>query len=168
MTNLLAAKRGTAVRYRESRGLLGAIFALWAASPAVAQDVRLTAPLDAGWRFMQAQDLAGAEAPGFVAAVEDARLYDSYREGDFHYRVPLPNGQYRVHLKFEDPTASAAGERIFDAEANGTTQLKEFDVFKAVGGKLQGSHSGRGGVMRWYRRSRSRRLLRPRASASRR
>lgn len=68
----------------------------------------------------------------------DSGLYDTYREGDFAYRVPLPKGRYRVRLEFEEPTASAAGIRIFDVEANGTTRLKDFDVFKAAGGKLRG------------------------------
>ena len=68
----------------------------------------------------------------------DTKLYDSYREGDFLYRVPLPNGAYRVLLKFEEPTANAAGMRIFDVEVNGTTRLKDFDVFKEAGGKLRG------------------------------
>lgn len=73
-----------------------------------------------------------------AVAAEDARLYDSYREGDFLYRVPLPNGHYRVLLKFQEPTASAAGMRIFDVEANGKTRLKEFDIFKAAGGRQRG------------------------------
>ena len=71
-------------------------------------------------------------------ASSDATLYDSYREGDFFYRVPLPNGDYRVHLKFTEPTESAVGMRIFDVEANGAMQLKNFDIFKAAGGKLRG------------------------------
>jgi beta-galactosidase len=75
--------------------------------------------------------------PASITA-EDSGLYDTYREGDFAYRVPLPNGRYRVRLEFEEPTASAAGMRIFDVEANGATRLKDFDVFKAAGGKLRG------------------------------
>ncbi|MDP9088012.1 MAG: malectin domain-containing carbohydrate-binding protein [Pseudomonadota bacterium] len=68
----------------------------------------------------------------------NAKLYDSYREGDFLYRVPLPNGRYQVLLRFEEPTAGVTGMRIFDVEANGTTRLKDFDVFKAAGGQLRG------------------------------
>jgi beta-galactosidase len=68
----------------------------------------------------------------------DGRLYDSYREGEFSYRLPLPNGRYRVHLKFAEPTATAQGERLFDVTANEVTQLREFDILKAAGGKLKG------------------------------
>ena len=69
---------------------------------------------------------------------DDGRLYDSFREGEFSYRVPLPNGRYRVQLKFVEPAAAAPGERVFDVTANGVTQLHEFDVFNAAGGKLKG------------------------------
>jgi beta-galactosidase len=69
---------------------------------------------------------------------EDAQLYESFREGEFTYRVPLPNGNYRVLLKFEEPTATAAGERVFDVAANEVTRLEAFDIVAAAGGKLKG------------------------------
>jgi beta-galactosidase len=68
----------------------------------------------------------------------DPRLYDSYREGEFSYRIPLPEGRYRVTLRFVEPAANAAGQRVFDVEANGKKVLKGFDVFAAAGGKLKG------------------------------
>jgi beta-galactosidase len=69
---------------------------------------------------------------------DDAPLYDSFREGDFSYRVPLPNGQYRVLLLFEEPMSIAAGDRVFDVAANGVTRLKAFDILAAAGGRLKG------------------------------
>jgi beta-galactosidase len=69
---------------------------------------------------------------------DDERLYDSFREGEFSYRVPLPNGRYRVQLKFEEPTATGLGERVFDVTANDVTKLHEFDILKAAGGRLKG------------------------------
>ena len=71
-------------------------------------------------------------------AADDPRLYDSFREGEFSYRVPLPNGRYRVVLKFAEPSAGAAGERVFDVDVGGATVLKSFDVFAAAGDKLKG------------------------------
>jgi beta-galactosidase len=68
----------------------------------------------------------------------DERLYDSFREGEFSYRLPLPNGRYRVTLKFEEPAATRPGERVFDVTANGIVQLREFDILKAAGGRLKG------------------------------
>jgi beta-galactosidase len=69
---------------------------------------------------------------------DDERLYDSFREGEFSYRVPLPNGRYRVQLKFAEPTATGPGDRVFDVTANGVMQLREFDILKAAGGRLKG------------------------------
>jgi beta-galactosidase len=69
---------------------------------------------------------------------DDARLYDSVREGDFSYRIPVPNGRYRITARFIEPGASAAGDRVFDVSVNGKTALESFDVFKAAGGKLRG------------------------------
>ncbi len=73
-----------------------------------------------------------------TVSAADSRLYDSYREGDFSYRIPMPNGRYRVTLRFVEPTAGAAGERVFDVEANGRKVLEGFDVFASAGGRLRG------------------------------
>jgi len=70
-------------------------------------------------------------------AASDPRLYDSYREGEFSYRVPIPDGRYTITLKFEEPSAAAAGERIFDVRINGKVVLKQFDIFAAAGGRLK-------------------------------
>jgi beta-galactosidase len=68
----------------------------------------------------------------------DGSLYDSFREGDFSYHLPVPAGSYKVALKFVEPSASGAGQRVFDVIANGKTVLPSFDVFAAAGGKLKG------------------------------
>jgi beta-galactosidase len=67
-----------------------------------------------------------------------APLYDSFREGSFSYRIPVPNGRYHIALRFMEPTAGAAGERVFDVEVNGKTVLKSLDIYKTVGGRLKG------------------------------
>ena len=73
-------------------------------------------------------------------AATDPRLYDSYREGDFSYRVPVPEGtqKYRIVARFTEPTATQVGERVFDVDVNGKTVLHNFDIFAAAGGKLKG------------------------------
>jgi beta-galactosidase len=76
-----------------------------------------------------------------VVAATDPRLYDSYREGEFSYRVPVPEGrgpQYRIIVRFIEPAATAAGERVFDVAVNGKTVLHDFDVFAAAHGKMKG------------------------------
>jgi beta-galactosidase len=77
-------------------------------------------------------------ASGRIAvAADDAGIYDSFREGEFSYRVPVPSGRYRVILKFQEPAAGAAGEREFDVQVNGKIVLRRFDIFAAAGGKLK-------------------------------
>jgi beta-galactosidase len=77
-------------------------------------------------------------ASGRIAvAADDAGIYDSFREGEFSYRVPVPSGRYRVMLKFQEPAAGAAGVREFDVHVNGKIALRRFDIFAAAGGKLK-------------------------------
>jgi beta-galactosidase len=102
-----------------------------------------------GQRFGSDTYFAGGTAHGvnppdtapsqrITVLADDERLYDSFREGEFSYRVPLPNGRYRVQLKFEEPAATAAGERVFDVTANDVMQLHDFDILRAAGGRRQG------------------------------
>jgi len=67
----------------------------------------------------------------------DARLYDSYREGAFIYRVPAPNGRYSVVARFAEPTADGPGQRVFDVAVNGVTAIKNLDVFAEAHGRLK-------------------------------
>jgi beta-galactosidase len=77
--------------------------------------------------------------PSRIAVLaDDERLYDSFREGEFSYRIPLPNGRYRVQLNFAEPTATEQGERVFDVTASDVMQLRQFDIVKAAGGRLKG------------------------------
>ncbi|HWW80030.1 MAG TPA: glycoside hydrolase family 2 TIM barrel-domain containing protein, partial [Steroidobacteraceae bacterium] len=73
-----------------------------------------------------------------VTGAVDARLCDSYREGEFAYHIPVPDGRrYRITARFVEPTATTTGERLFDVDVNGKRALNEFDVFAAAGGKLK-------------------------------
>jgi beta-galactosidase len=71
------------------------------------------------------------------AIAGDPGLFDSYREGTFSYRVPVPTGRYRITARFLEPNASTSGKRVFDVRENGVTVLKDFDVFAAAGGQLK-------------------------------
>ena len=62
-------------------------------------------------------------------------LAASFREGNFHYRLPLTPGRYTVELTFVEPKA-AAGTRRFSVLANGRAALSNFDVAEAAGGAL--------------------------------
>jgi beta-galactosidase len=50
-----------------------------------------------------------------------------------NYSYTVPNGKYTLKLFFVDLTSTAAGQRKFNVIANGTTVLKNFDIFAAAG-----------------------------------
>jgi beta-galactosidase len=68
---------------------------------------------------------------------DEPSLCDTYREGAFSYRIPVPDGRYRVTVKFEEPSATATGQRVFDVDVDGKAALSGFDVFAAAGGSLK-------------------------------
>jgi beta-galactosidase len=74
-----------------------------------------------------------------VAGTEDPELYRSINYGEvgkieFMF-AGLPPGRATVTLKFAEPFQNAEGLRLFDVALNGNVVLKDFDVFKAAGGK---------------------------------
>jgi beta-galactosidase len=73
-----------------------------------------------------------------IVAADDPGIYDSFREGAFSYRVPVPSGRYQVTLKFQEPVVDAVGVREFDVLINGEIVLERFDVFASAGGALKG------------------------------
>ena len=74
-----------------------------------------------------------------IAGTDDPELYRSinYGEADkieFMFGG-LPPGKATVTLKFAELFQNAEGMRVFDVALNGMVVLKDFDVFKAAGGK---------------------------------
>jgi Malectin domain len=71
-----------------------------------------------------------------------ADIYASERWGHFSYAVPVPDGRYRVTLKFceghygrRNSGVGGVGSRIFDVYCNGVALLRDFDIFKEAGGE---------------------------------
>jgi beta-galactosidase len=85
-----------------------------------------------------ADDKRTRVAPDASQSGDDPALYNTFREGQFTYRVPVPNGRYRITARFAEPSASALGDRVFDVAVNGKVVLKSFDVLESAGGKLKG------------------------------
>ncbi len=54
-------------------------------------------------------------------------IVSSFRQGDFSYRIPAPNGRYRVTLTFVEPD-QPVGARVFDVSANGEPVLSAYDI----------------------------------------
>jgi hypothetical protein len=61
-------------------------------------------------------------------------LYQSERYGAATYTYAVPNGTYKVKLKFAEIYFGQAGRRIFNVVLNGQTVLMNFDIFVAAGG----------------------------------
>jgi len=77
-----------------------------------------------------------------VAGTADPDLYAGERYGNFSYAIPVPPGKYTVTLFFAEtwfrPDSNGQdnggkGNRIFDVYCNGTTLLKDLDVFAKAG-----------------------------------
>ncbi len=70
-----------------------------------------------------------------IAGTDDDLLYQSERFGNFSYRIPLPNGNYQVTLKFAEIYAycNSAGIRVFDVKIEGNDVLIDFDLFARAG-----------------------------------
>ena len=84
---------------------------------------------------------------GATTIPETGRVWDMWREGtDFTYDIPVANGSYKVTLGFLEPTATAAGARVFTVNAEGTAAISDLDVFQNTGairnrhGKVVHSH----------------------------
>lgn len=72
----------------------------------------------------------------------DRAVYTSERWGHFSYAVPVPDGRYRVTLKFceghygpRNTGVGGVGSRVFDVYCNGVALLKNFDISKEAGGE---------------------------------
>ncbi|MDQ1485930.1 MAG: hypothetical protein QOJ62_1623 [Actinomycetota bacterium] len=68
-----------------------------------------------------------------IAGTTDDTMYLSQRYGSFSYSIPEPAGSYKVTLKLAETWATAAGQRVFSVQAEGTTVLSNLDIFAEVG-----------------------------------
>jgi hypothetical protein len=59
---------------------------------------------------------------------------ERFHSEPFEYRLCVPNGKYRVKLRFAEIWFTAAGQRVFRVSLNGSTVLDNFDVFREAGG----------------------------------
>lgn len=72
--------------------------------------------------------------PKAVANTDVPELYQAYREGNFNYQLPLPNGQWQVTLLIMEPDESKASSRRFNVIANGDLVLNSFNPASEAGG----------------------------------
>jgi len=70
-----------------------------------------------------------------ITGTTSPRLYQDMRQGAYNYQITVPNGAYKVVLKFAELNFAQAGKRKFDVKINGTSVLNNFDIVAQTGGK---------------------------------
>jgi len=77
----------------------------------------------------------------FIARAADNTLFETAREGEFSYDIPLKAGIYELHLYFVETdygpgTTRGGGEisRLFQIDLNGNHLLTDFDIFSDADG----------------------------------
>lgn len=68
-----------------------------------------------------------------IANTPDPTLYNSWRWGNFAYRVAVPAGPYEVTLHFAETYNSGIGQRRFNVSVQGQRVLEEFDIAAEAG-----------------------------------
>ncbi|HQR34518.1 MAG TPA: malectin domain-containing carbohydrate-binding protein, partial [Blastocatellia bacterium] len=76
-----------------------------------------------------------------VDGAPDPKLFETSREGDFQYDIPLDPGTYELRLHFAEMMfggrnvgAGGEGSRIFDVDVNGKRLLSRFDILSDAAG----------------------------------
>ncbi len=76
-----------------------------------------------------------------VNGTRDMALFQTAREGDFQYDIPLKAGNYELHLYFAEllygernPAGGGETSRLFHVDVNGKRLLAYFDIVSDAGG----------------------------------
>ena len=72
-----------------------------------------------------------------IEGTDDDALYQNVRSGMEAYRFTVPEGHYRVTLRFAELSADADFERVFDVTAEGAVVVDNLDIFHAAGGQFR-------------------------------
>lgn len=93
-----------------------------------------------GDRFFHGGDAFMTPAP-LIHRTGDPLIYQTRREGDFSYDIPLKPGCYELHLHFAETifgpgnvAGGGEGTRVFRVSMNGNPLLSEFDILSDAGG----------------------------------
>jgi hypothetical protein len=111
------------------------------------------APIDVrsgGGQYVDAQGVVWAADYGYsgtsstfstsnpIGGTTSDALYQDERWGqNFEYSFPVPNGNYKVTLKFSENFFSNAGARVFNVVINNQPVLTNFDIFAQAGAEYQ-------------------------------
>jgi hypothetical protein len=82
-------------------------------------------------------EVQGGETAAFLnntlTGTEDLPLYQFVRYGMGSYRIPIPDGEYSVVLRFNEPAYNAPGKRVFGVKVQGLPVIEKLDIFAKVG-----------------------------------
>ena len=91
----------------------------------------------AGFRAGSKDRVMGGRTAAYAGKAIDGTnediLYQTCRYDLAGYRLAVPNGVYRVTLKFCEPHFDASGKRVFDVRLQDKTVLRAFDIFATAG-----------------------------------
>lgn len=78
---------------------------------------------------------AGADPKLEVTGTLRPQMYQTWRQGDFVYRIPLKPGVYELSLHFVEPTYTHNSDtsRSFNVFINGVPALQEFEILNEAG-----------------------------------
>jgi beta-galactosidase len=120
------------IRVGTLAGKAGADGALWGSDSFVTGGVG---------HFRDRPSMVRGGEPGpltLVTGTVDQTPYESWREGQFAYAVPVPNGRYRVRVHFFEPDATiAVGARMFKLTLEGKVIGKPVDVRAESGAPMK-------------------------------
>ncbi|HEY3443166.1 MAG TPA: malectin domain-containing carbohydrate-binding protein [Paludibaculum sp.] len=79
--------------------------------------------------------VAGADSKLEVTGTLRPQMYQTWRQGDFTYRIPLKPGVYELSLHFVEPTFAhnSDNSRTFNVFINGVQSLQEFEILNEAG-----------------------------------
>ncbi len=83
------------------------------------------------WGYLPGGDTYATTAP--IANTDDDTLYQTERYGMSGYRFDVPNGIYRVTLKFAEIFFDAPNKRVFDVSIENQLKINDLDIFARVG-----------------------------------
>lgn len=72
-----------------------------------------------------------------IKGAQDSYIYQSYREGDIQFSLPIVDGVYDILFKFAEPDDIKVGSRVFNVIAQGKNVIDTLDVRLARDGKHQ-------------------------------
>jgi N-acetylneuraminic acid mutarotase len=80
-------------------------------------------------------NLSAQSAPATLAIYQSARTPDSANgQTALNFAFGVPNGQYRLRLHFVELNKTAAGQRVFSVNSEGSVVLANYDIFAQAGG----------------------------------